>query len=294
MSLRYPCPDCEGENFAPFYTCRDYLVSGELFALGKCRSCGMVVTLQPPSPEEMPKYYQSENYISHSDLQRGLFFKTYHFVRKVMLGAKRKLVIQATGKEKGNLLDWGCGTGYFLNAMQQAGWQVQGIEVSDQARAYAREKFGVPVVSPAEIVHLPSHHYHCVTFWHVLEHLHHLENTLAELKRLLAPGGIAVIALPNQQSYDAWYYGRYWAAWDVPRHLWHFAPPHIERLMNAAGFRLYHKQPLPFDSFYVALLSEKYRGKRLGVINAMVQGLISFLQGYYQVNRASSIVYLFG
>lgn len=291
--MQYPCPDCNGEHFAAFHTCRDYTVSGELFTLAKCKRCHMVITLEPPAPEQIGSYYKSENYVSHSDTNKGLFFRLYHIARRWMLGTKRRLIEQQSGKTAGQLLDWGCGTGYFADAMQRAGWQVQGIEADQDARNYARQKFNLSVIAPQEVARLPEKRYDCISFWHVLEHLHDLKGTLTAISRLLAPGGIVVIALPNHQSYDAWYYGRYWAAWDVPRHLWHFAPHNIERLMAANGFSLRAKQTMPFDPFYVALLSEKYRQKRLGFINGMLEGFISLLKGYADVNRSSSIIYVF-
>lgn len=293
MQAHYPCPDCNGEKFAAFHTCRDYTVSGELFTLARCRQCQMVITQQPPVSEKIGSYYKSENYVSHSDTRQGLFFRLYHVARSWMLQSKRRLVEKYSGKTSGQLLDWGCGTGYFPATMQQAGWQVQGIEADDDARNYARQKFSLAVAAPEEVAQLSGKQYDCISFWHVMEHLHDLQGTIANIERLLAPQGIVVIALPNQQSYDAWYYGRYWAAWDVPRHLWHFAPQNIERLMAANGFGILHKQTMPFDPFYVSLLSEKYREKRLGFINGIVQGFISLVKGYLNVNRSSSVIYVF-
>lgn len=293
MQAHYPCPDCRGEHFAAFYACRDHAVSGELFNLARCRRCQMVITQQPPPVEAIGKYYQSENYVSHSDTQKGLFFRLYHAVRRLMLHSKKKLVERYTGKSGGNLLDWGCGTGYFLDTMQRAGWKVQGIEADAGAREFARKKFRLPVIAPHQTAHLPDKHYDCISFWHVLEHLHDLTETFAQVQRLLAPQGILVVALPNQQSYDAWYYGRYWAAWDVPRHLWHFAPHNIERLAGAHGFKLLHKQTMPFDPFYVALLSEKYRGNRFGFVKGILQGVVSLVKGWLNVNRSSSVIYVF-
>ncbi|WP_250632903.1 class I SAM-dependent methyltransferase [Rhodoflexus caldus] len=293
MQAHYPCPDCNGEQFAAFHTCRDYTVSGELFTLARCRQCQMVITQQPPPSEKIGSYYKSEDYVSHSDTKRGLFFRLYHLARGWMLQSKRKLVEKYSGKTNGKLLDWGCGTGYFPAAMQQAGWQVQGIEADEDARNYARQKFSLAVFAPEKVTQLPDSQYDCISFWHVMEHLHDLRGTIANIERLLAPQGIVVVALPNQQSYDAWYYGRYWAAWDVPRHLWHFAPQNIERLMAANGFGLLHKQTMPFDPFYVALLSEKYREKRWGFINGILQGFISLVKGYLNVNQSSSVIYVF-
>lgn len=293
MQAHYPCPDCTGEHFAAFHTCRDYTVSSELFTLARCRQCQMVITQHPPDSESIGNYYKSANYVSHSDTKQGLFFRLYHLARRWMLQFKRKLVEKYSGKTNGQLLDWGCGTGYFLSAMRQAGWQVQGIEADSDARRYAQQKFNLSVIANDEIEQLADNQYDCISFWHVLEHLHDLRGTLSDVRRLLAPQGIVVIALPNQQSYDAWYYGKYWAAWDVPRHLWHFAPQNIERLMAANGFELLYKKTMPFDPFYVSLLSEKYREKPLWFINGALQGFISLIKGYLNVNRSSSVIYIF-
>ena len=242
---------------------------------------------------EIGSYYQSANYVSHSDTAKGLINRLYHIVRNYTLGSKRKLIQKITGKETGALLDVGAGTGAFSNAMQQAGWKLTALEPDETARKNAAAKYGL-LLQPADtLFQLDAAEFDAITMWHVLEHVHNLHGYLEQFYKLLKPGGRLVIAVPNYTSYDAKSYGEYWAAYDVPRHLYHFSPKSMEMLGKSKGFVLIDTKPMWFDSFYVSMLSEQYRNGSGNIIGAVWNGVISNLVTLRNKKRCSSVIYVF-
>lgn len=221
------CPVCHKKELEPLFRCTDHFVSGESFPLFRCHSCGFTLTGSPPAEESAGTYYQSEAYISHSNTSRGLVNQAYHLVRELMLRRKQKIVEKSAGIYGGSLLDIGAGTGFFLRFMKKKGWQVTGTEKSDTARAYARAQWNLPLLSDEALFTLPAKSFDVITLWHVMEHLYNLPDYWEVIHTLLRPGGSLVIALPNPGSFDAGHYGEFWAAWDVPRHLWHLSLIHI-------------------------------------------------------------------
>ena len=286
------CPVCSKPNLAFFLRSKDFLVSGKEFDLCQCSDCNFIFTQDHPDEKDIGKFYQSENYISHNDTKRGLFNTLYHFVRKLMLFKKKNLVKRSTGLQSGSLLDIGSGTGYFASTMKNAGWEVSGVEVNEAARNYSIEKFEIDIKSPDEIKKMPNESFDCITLWHVLEHLENPNNYLDEISRLLKPGGTCLIALPNYQSFDAEYYKQFWAGYDVPRHLWHFNSNTFKKLIDNHGFKFISKALLPFDAFYISILSEKNKGASFIMMRGMITGLKSFFISIFKVERSSSIVYI--
>ncbi|MFN9113292.1 MAG: class I SAM-dependent methyltransferase [Bacteroidota bacterium] len=231
----------------------------------------LVLTYPQPEAEKLGAYYESEDYISHTDGNRSWFEKTYQLVKN--LAIKRKIsIINQTQKEKGLLLDIGAGTGDFLVKAKEHGWQIIGVEPSTKARRLALQK-DVPLIEDTEI--LEDNSVDVITMWHVLEHIPDVEKQIRELKRLLKPTGTVIIAVPNFNSYDADYYGIYWAAYDVPRHLWHFSRQSIHKLFGREKLQVRKERPLLFDAFYVAMLSEKYKSGSMNLFNAFLIGLKS-------------------
>lgn len=282
------CPICNSEKLENFLTGKDYSHSGEVFKVVQCANCQFTFTQNPPDSSHIGPYYQSEDYVSHSDTQKGLFFKIYHAVRQHMLVKKRKMVNAHTSK--GNLLDIGCGTGYFLNEMKSSNWAVQGIEQDEQAREYGAKKFKLSVHAPEYLDQLESQSLDAVTMWHVLEHVHDLKGYLSKIHHALKENGSLVVAVPNHESYDGKHYGKYWAAWDLPIHLWHFTPSTLEQLMTENQFKVIQHYPLPFDSFYVSILSEKY--KKGSAVKGLIVGALSYVQSLVRVKKCSSVVYI--
>lgn len=284
------CPLCHSKALTPVFSVRDHQVSGEYFTLAKCAGCNFLFTQDHPDAAHSGPYYASSDYVSHSDTQAGLINTLYHWVRQWMLNRKRRLVHQLVPGDK--ILDYGCGTGYFLNAMQLSGWQVTGMDVSAEAARVAHEKFGINV-QPVEHLSRFRNEFQVITLWHVLEHVHELKSTLRHLHTALTAGGYLILALPNHHSVDAEVYGASWGGYDVPRHLWHFRAETI-LLATKNLFAIQAMQMLPFDAFYVSLLSEKYRQTGwLGVVRAFWIGARSWIAGVSNVKRASSVVYVF-
>jgi 2-polyprenyl-3-methyl-5-hydroxy-6-metoxy-1,4-benzoquinol methylase len=250
---------------------KDHSVSGEKFELLLDEELQLLKTHPQPELENLGKYYESEDYISHTDAKRSLFEKIYHWVKIYSLNKKVSL-INSLHKSKGSLLDIGAGTGDFLVTAKANGWQITGIEPNENAKKLAVSK-GVSFESSIE--HIENQQFDVITMWHVLEHVPNVEHQIKELKRLLKPNGTIIIAVPNFKSFDAGYYGEFWAAYDVPRHLWHFSKTSIEKLFGKENINLVKILPMIFDSFYVSLLSEKYKNGKMNFFKAFYIGLRS-------------------
>ena len=264
--------------------CKDHLVSSEEFRIEEYEK-GILKT--QPTPENLPKYYESEDYISHRDSKSNLQDKVYQMVKSFMLSEKAKWIQSYI--EKGSILDYGAGTGEFLQQMKNNAWQVEGVEPNSNARNLGVNK-GLQIQSILSAVSKKS--YDVISLWHVLEHIPDFENKIVEFKELLDQDGLLVIAVPNYKSYDANYYNENWAAWDVPRHLWHFSREGIKTKMNQYGFSLVEEKPLKFDSYYVSLLSEKNKSTSTNFLNAFYRGLRSNLKAKAS-GEYSSIAYFF-
>ena len=254
-----------------FLTVIDYSVSKEAFDLYYDQDLDMLITSPQPSPENLGKYYESTDYISHTDSKRSLFEKAYHFVKGIALNNKLNLINNCSAT-KGNLLDIGAGTGDFLLTAKQNGWNTIGVEPSEKAKGIAINK-GIKFSDSTQ--ELESHSFDVITMWHVLEHVPNLEIQIRELKRLVKPNGTIIIAVPNYKSYDANYYGKFWAAFDVPIHFWHFSKTAIQLIFEKENIKLEKVLPMKFDSFYVSLLSEKYKNGKMNYVKAIWIGLVS-------------------
>jgi len=254
-----------------FLTVEDYSVSKETFDLYHDEALDMLITFPQPSLENLGKYYESVDYISHTDSKRSLFEKAYHFIKSIALKNKLEL-INSLQPNKGRILDIGAGTGDFLSVAKQNGWQTIGVEPSEKAKAIAINK-GVSFVKQTS--ELENNSFDVISMWHVLEHVPNLDTQIKELKRLLKPNGTLIIAVPNFKSFDAKHYGKFWAAYDVPIHFWHFSKTAIKLLFEKEGMKLKKVLPMKFDSFYVALLSEKYKSRKMNFIKAFFVGLQS-------------------
>ncbi|MCW3086718.1 MAG: SAM-dependent methyltransferase, partial [Sediminibacterium sp.] len=267
------CPACGSPSIFPALSAKDHTVTQEVFEIWHCDECSLRFTQRVPNAAAIGPYYQSASYVSHSDTEKGLINRLYHLIRNHTLQVKRKLLQEVTGKQTGTLLDIGAGTGAFVNTMQQAGWTVTGLEPDATARANAQNKYGL-VLQPAEaLAGLQGAQFDAVTLWHVLEHVHELHGYFERLHQVIQPTGRVVIAVPNYTSYDAKVYREHWAAYDVPRHLYHFSPKSMELLAVAKGFHLESIRPMWFDSFYVSMLSEQYRNGSGNLIGAGWNGL---------------------
>lgn len=287
------CPICQSTHFSTFLRCTDYTVSQETFEIQVCKHCQVGITQDMPSADGMGRYYKSEKYISHSDTKKGIVNRLYHFARQRMLRNKLHLIKKETGKGMGKLADIGCGTGYFPNIMQQHGWKTKNADADTDARRFAKNHFGLQVHTPTELFsEISDCELDVVTMWHVLEHVHTINQYLSEIHRMLKKDGVCFIAVPNYQSYDAQHYKDTWAGWDVPRHLWHFSQKSMKILAEKHDFEVIKLKTMPFDPFYVSLLSEKYKGSSLALFLGFFYGLLSFVKGIQNINLSSSIIYI--
>jgi len=256
----------------PFLKTKDYSNSGEEFELLFDEDLEMLVT--SPQPENIASYYHTDDYISHTDSKKTVTDKLYQLVKRYSLGRKVNLISRYTRRKK-SLLDVGAGTGDFLLTAKRRGWAIDGVEPNSNARMKALDK-GLSLLTSMESI--PGKKYKVITLWHVLEHLPDLENQIVRLTWHLEEEGTLIIAVPNYKSYDAEYYKQFWAAYDTPRHLWHFSRTTIEKLFIKNGLKVIKTKPMIFDAFYVSLLSEKYKSKGRGKMilwKAFIRGLKS-------------------
>ncbi|TMU55074.1 class I SAM-dependent methyltransferase [Flagellimonas algicola] len=268
-----------------FLKTKDYSVSNEEFDLLYDSKLDMLVT--QPQPENLFRYYESEAYISHTDAKTSFVDRLYQFVKGFNLKNKVQ-VIENQDINVGKLLDFGAGTGDFLTVAKKSGFEVSGIEPNQKARDRAKQK-GIELSD--SLANLNDRKYGVITLWHVLEHLPNLDGQLVELKELLQEDGLLVVAVPNYRSFDAKHYKSHWAAYDVPRHLWHFSRTSISKLFERHQMEVVKTYPMIFDSFYVSLLSEKYRGNNFYFLPALAVGLWSNISAWFN-KEYSSVIYL--
>ncbi|MBT8395111.1 MAG: class I SAM-dependent methyltransferase [Flavobacteriaceae bacterium] len=273
-----------------YISLKDHSVSSDYFELLVNEEFGFLETYPQPSADKLPEYYKSEDYISHTDSKRNLMEKVYHVIRYISLKRKMKLLNSFQLEEK-NLLDVGCGTGDFLQITQQNNWTVSGIELNEAARQIANSKTNNSVYNIEQLLEFPKHSFDVITLWHVLEHLPNLEEHVSILKSLLKENGTLIIAVPNYKSFDAKYYKNFWAAFDAPRHLWHFNQESISKLFSKVNMKVVETHPMKFDSYYVSLLSEKYKSGWMNIFNAFRIGFTSNIKAK-RSGEYSSLIYI--
>jgi len=269
------CPVCGKTEFRNKLVVEDKSVSKESFAIQQCEACTFQFTNPRPDAAHIGRYYESEEYVSHNSGAGGVINQAYKVARYFTMRRKVALVNQRASK--GRLLDYGCGTGHFLAAAKADGWQVAGWEPNARAREEATERVGQPIGTESLVQFQPAS-FDTITLWHVLEHVHNLNETLAQLISLLKPDGTLLIAVPNVDSLDAQHYRQDWAAYDVPRHLYHFSPKTMTQLLKKHKMQVAEVLPMPLDAYYVSMLSEKHRAERGG-------GMLTVLKAGYKSNQ---------
>ena len=284
------CPVCGSGNIENLLQLDDYFLTKESFNIWKCQECGFKFTNPVPRETDLQKYYESDEYISHSNTSKGLINKIYQLVRNHSI--KKKVGVAISNLNRGEALDIGCGTGDFLNEMLKNGWKVKGIEPNEIARSNAISNFGLDVYEESTLFDFDENSFDVITMWHVLEHVYNLDKNLTQIKRILRKDGRLVIALPNSDSLDAKIYKKSWAAYDVPRHLYHFNISSFSKLMDKYGFEMVKVKPMVFDSFYISMLSEKYKHGKINYINAFFNGLKTDLYGLKNKKYYSSLIYI--
>lgn len=284
------CPWCGNQTEKTYMKVKDYFLTQEEFELVQCNHCGLLFTTPRPAPDVIGRYYKSEDYYSHQQNQHGFIPRIYEKVKTINLKNKVKMAIGELSP--GRLLDIGCGVGDFLLQVKKSGWEIMGIEPSDDAKTIAKTRLGFNPMDPSEYDSLLDASFDVITLWHVLEHVDDLKFQTKQLERLLKPGGRLIIALPNFQSFDCQFYKEKWAAWDVPRHLNHFSSDCLCGIFTSIGFQHLDTQRLIWDSYYISFLSEKYLKHSLPLIRGIWVGLKSNCKAR-RSGMYSSLVYRF-
>ena len=285
------CIICNSKNISHYLECTDHFISHESFNISSCNDCGFCFTNPRPTINDIGTYYDSEEYVSHSKTSAGIVNRLFHLSRIYTLAYKKRIVNKySPGK---NILDYGCGTGEFLHSMDRAGWNCSGIEPNNIARKTANEKFNFEISEENNIDNIDRGSLHAITLWHVLEHIYPIENRLRSFHDMLMNEGMLFVALPNMQSYDAKKYGSFWAAWDLPRHIYHFQPSTIKSLMARYGFELLATKPMLLDAFYISMLSEKYKNGSPKNFSAVLNGIRSNCSALMKDRNYSSLIYIF-
>ena len=273
-----------------FLKLKDYSVTGESFELIYDASKEMLCTQPKPPKAKLSSYYPNTNYISHTNQSTSFFDLLYHAVRFISVRRKLRLLKPHQSKQ-GRLLDIGAGTGFFLRAAKKRGWTVTGIEPNQTARNFANSKAPNTVFDEDKLQTLPEHSFDVITLWHVLEHLPDLQSDIAAFQKLLKPNGRIVLAVPNFKSFDSDYFKAFWAAYDVPRHLWHFSQQSISILFSKVQMKLEATHPLVMDAYYVCLLSNKLKSGSYRILNSLCIGFTSNLKAL-KTGEYSSLIYI--
>lgn len=286
------CLICGHTELKKELTCKDFVATGESFELYRCTQCSLLFTNPRPSASEIGPYYQSNRYVSHAGDKKDFSFmyKVYDWVRDYSI--KQKINHIKTYKSSGTLMDLGCGLGYFLHGVVTEGsFNALGVDISQEAVDYVRQKFGHDVKNESDLDYLESQSFDVITQWHVLEHVHLLNERMLQLKRLLKTDGFLFIAVPNSDSWDAKYYKEYWDGYDVPRHLYHFNQQSFNRLMEKHGFKVVETRSMPFDAPYISMRSEVHRGNKLEFVRGAISGLRSTISAQRN-NDHSSLLFV--
>ena len=292
MIVYSSCPCCHSDKVTKCLSAKDHTVTQEVFEIWQCNVCTARFTQNVPGKNEIGKYYRSETYISHSDTKKGFINAMYHQVRKRTLHRKKKIIEKYTKLSTGNILDIGAGTGAFLHTMENSRWNVTGLEPDVIARDNAKKLYGLNLQLSVELFNLQPKSFDAITMWHVLEHVHDLHEYMDQITKLLKPNGYLFIAVPNYTCYDEELYKENWAAYDVPRHLYHFSPKSITQVLLQHSLQLKAVKPMWYDSFYVSMLSEKYKTGKNNYLKAAWNGYVSNWRALFNNEKCSSIIYI--
>ncbi|MCX6290874.1 MAG: class I SAM-dependent methyltransferase [Bacteroidetes bacterium] len=286
------CPICGRLTQEPYLKTSDLSISKENFQIVKCSDCGLLFTNPRPSKKDISKYYDSIDYISHSNTKIGVFNRIYHLIRKISIKNKIKLIAKYSNGDQ-TILDIGSGTGEFILECSKNGWNTKGVEPNETARNFSINSYRLNVFNESYLETISPNSTQIITMWHVLEHVHDLKKRVFDIHRILKPGGTAIIAVPNPDSYDAQYYQSFWAAYDLPRHLYHFTENTIKKLFDDQGLKHITSLGMKYDSYYVSTLSEKYKNRWAPLCGGFITGIKSNLKTKGNPEKYSSVIYIF-
>ena len=289
MMEKISCPLSEKKTTLKNYIkVKDYSNTQEEFTIVSCETTDFLFTNPRPKEKNISEYYDFEDYISHTNKQSDFISKLYQKVRSHSIKRKYRLISKLISSKK--ILDVGSGTGEFLSYMTSKGFDTYGVEIAKKARELSKKNHGLFVKD--SLSSLKEKNFDIITMWHVLEHVYDLDGYMKKIKGLLNDNGIVIIAVPNHKCFDQKFYGKYWAGWDVPLHLWHFDKDSMLKLSNKYGFEISSIHPLHFDSFYVSLLSSKYKYNSSKLIQSFFIGLYSNLIAKFKTGEYSSLIYV--
>ena len=293
QNQQHVCPLCGNRGTVHFKKCVDFAVSKEQYELVQCPECGVIFTLDTPDSDSSDTYSKLQQELYRADHPKRLFDRIYYNMRFVTIRRRIKLVESLTRLRSGRLLNYGAKSGYFSSRMADRGWNVTSLEQYHEHRVFSLEMFHHRMMDLPELDNLPVGTFDMVTLWHTFEHHPNPSELADKMYSLLKPNGLLLIACPNTDSLDAQHYGEYWAAWDVPRHRWHFNPTSLMEFCRRHRFILMYHKRIPFDVFYISMLSERYRGKFLRSIRGIIKGTYFWLMTFSRRDKSSSIVYVF-
>jgi SAM-dependent methyltransferase len=286
------CLVCGNDQFTKLYSCTDFVATHETFDVVTCNKCSFVFTNPRPNADSIGPYYQSDKYVSHAGAKDklGFIYKIYDIVRNFSIQSKLQLI--KSYNPSGKLMDLGCGLGYFLDGtIKDKTFEAVGADISEEAISYVKTKFGYEVLHESKLDSLPHNHFDVITQWHVLEHVHLLNERMIQLHNLLKKDGTLFIAVPNSNSWDAKHYKVYWDGFDVPRHLYHFNTQSFTQLMEKHGFKVISKKPLWFDAPYISMRSETHKRNNLVMLRGAFSGFISNFSALF-TKEYSSILFV--
>lgn len=282
------CPICESKELNNFISCVDFTKSKKTFTISSCVNCNFKFTNPRPNEDDLSEYYISDEYISHTNNKKGLFNKLYQIARLYNINQKTKLI----GNKKASLLEIGSGTGELLNAFKSMGWNTTGIEPSDIARKNAFENHGLHLFPTIEETNVKEKSQHTIMLWHVLEHIPQLNKSLKKYYNLMMDDGQLIIAVPNYKSPDANLFKEFWAAYDTPRHLYHFDKKSMKNVLEKHGFKVVKIKPMWLDAIYVSILSLKYKSNKSSFLKGFLIGVWSNIKAIMHNNEHSSLIYI--
>lgn len=287
------CPLCGSSSIQPLLQTTDWLVTQEEFTVAQCSACQITFTQNVPSPDLIAPYYETNEYLSHNDQPTTLFGRVYHAVKKINTALKIRTI--ENGVSSGRIFEIGAGTGDLLRSLQKRGWTVNGTEINDQARQKAESKLSTKLYSTTNgCLHVSQNSQDRVIMMHSLEHIYDIDDTLKFVKHIIKPNGNFIVAVPNFASADSRHYKEKWAALDVPRHLYHFTPETLSALLNKYGFELAHQTVMPFDAYFISILSENNKNKGLfTIIIAGIKASYFLILSLLITRNSSSLIYTF-
>lgn len=280
MKIIENCPVCNGSSFSDFLQAKDYLTKKGVFSIVECDDCKFHFTNPIPEASKIGDFYKSDKYISHSSTKKGAINFLYNIIRNRTLRDKLSWILQETSQKK--LLDIGAGTGHFLKHALCNDFEIEGLEPDEDARMFAHKENQLNLRPSQDLYSFDKSSFDIITMWHVLEHVYDLRKDLNQITSLLKEDGVLFIAVPNMNSYDAKYYKKVWAAYDLPRHLYHFKKENIESLLQQFGFSLTKVIPMKYDAYYVSMLSEQYKNR---------SSLFGVFRGFRSNSKASKMGY---